>query len=37
MVINADGSGPVDLLPGDAARTDAGMGYKAIEGWWLEG
>lgn len=34
MVIDADGSNLLDLLPGDKARTDPGAGYKAIEGWW---
>lgn len=36
MVVNTNGSGLLDLLPGDAARTDPGTGYKAIEGWWDE-
>lgn len=36
MVINTDGSGLLDLLPEDAARTDPGIGFKAIEGWWDE-
>lgn len=36
MVVNTDGTGLLDLLPGDAARTDPGTGYKAIEGWWDE-
>lgn len=36
MVIDADGSNLLDLLPGDKARTDPGAGYKAIEGWWDE-
>jgi len=37
MVVNTDGSGLLDLLPEDTARTDPGTGYKAIEGWWDEG
>jgi len=33
MTVNADGSGLHDLFPGETARTDPGMGYKAVGGW----
>lgn len=36
MIVNADGSNLTDTLPENAARTDSGAGYKAIEGWWDE-
>jgi len=34
MIVNADGSNLTDTLPENAAHTDSGAGYKAIEGWW---
>lgn len=33
MVVNTDGSDLRDLFSGEAARTDPGIGYKAIGGW----
>lgn len=36
VVVDADGAGARDLLPGELAHTDPGTGFKSITGWWDE-
>lgn len=36
LVAGAEGADVQDLMPGEAARTDAGIGTKFIHSWWDE-